>query len=322
VRSYNELTAEGQLRRLRLLGLDAVAAYGIACTAVRIRRVAQSFNTTFRISDEAGQSFALRVGGAERIHADGTEHVEAEWMRALRSDGAVSPPDVIDAADGTPVVRRSHPGVDGARLCMLFGCVVGTPLARAMSGERAAQIGQLAALLHEHGAATAPPTRPSVLVADRVLYWRLENRLGQLGYCGSLISEALDRTDRVIAALWAHPPQAPHLLHGDLHPGNVMLSGPNLVPVDFQDLVWGIEVQDLAISLSSFRPFHDAETLRRRFRAGYASVRDWPEVDPETWEALLAARRLHQLNLALTLRRPGLDLFVARAYKSIGDWMD
>lgn len=38
-------------------------------------------------------------------------------------------------------------------------------------------------------------------------------------------------------------------------------------------------------------------------------------------EALRAARRLHQLNLALTLRRPGLDQFVAAALELVAAWM-
>lgn len=78
VKTYGDLTAEGQLRRLRLLARDAITAYGIAPEGVRIGLAAQSFNTVFRVIDGSGQSTALRVGPVERIHAEGTEHVEAQ----------------------------------------------------------------------------------------------------------------------------------------------------------------------------------------------------------------------------------------------------
>lgn len=204
---------------------------------------------------------------------------------------------------------------------MLFRWVLGKPLSESMSTARAEEMGRLAARLHEHAAATAPQEAPSVLVADRVLYWRVENRLGALASSGSLISEAMDRAGCVLAEVWADPPHRPHLIHGDLTPNNVMVSEGSTVPIDFQDLVWGLEMQDLAISLSSFGRFDEAEALRERFRIGYSAVRPWPELDPKTLRALVVARLLHQLNLALTLRKAGLDRFVTRAEALIGEWM-
>ena len=225
-------------------------------------------------------------------------------MRQLRDTWSASPPEVFDTLDGEPVVRRARAGVPGERVCMLFGWIRGRPLTQTMSLDKARQMGTLAALLHQHAAAqTGAP--PPVLIADRVLYWRVENRLSAIASSAPLIGEALDRAQRFLTELWADPPHPPHLLHGDLTAENILVDHDALVPIDFQDLVWGLEIQDLAIAWNSLAHFGEPERLRDQFRAGYVTVRPWPELDPETLAALVAARRLHQLNLALTLRKPG-----------------
>jgi len=320
VKPFGELTADGQRRRVRHVARDALGAYGFAPERVRIRRAAESFNTIFRVDDGRRFSGALRVGPAVRIHAEGTEIVEARWMRQLRDTRAVSPPKVFDTPDGGPVVRRARAGVPGERTCMLFGWIRGRPLTQTMSLDAARRMGTLAALLHQH-AAGETGAAPPVLIADRVLYWRVENRLGAIASSAPLIDEALDRAQRFLTELWADPPHPPHLLHGDLTTDNVLLDHDALIPIDFQDLVWGLEIQDLAISWSSLGHLDQPERLRNQFRAGYATIRPWPVLEPETLAALSAARRLHQLNLALTLRKPGLAEFAARATESIAEWM-
>jgi Ser/Thr protein kinase RdoA (MazF antagonist) len=93
------------------------------------------------------------------------------------------------------------------------------------------------------------------------------------------------------------------------------------VPIDFQDLVWAFEIQDLSISWSSLARYDNADVLREAFRSGYAEVRAWPELDEETLAGLVAARRLHQLNQSLTMRRPGLARYVEHALALIAKWM-
>ena len=113
-----------------------------------------------------------------------------------------------------------------------------------------------------------PSVQRSVLVADRVLYWRLENRLHELG---PAILEAFDRATASIEALWAAPPSAPQLLHGDLTPHNVMVDGDRLIPIDFQDAVWGLDVQDLALSMVSLGQVDSSGDLAPLF--GWATSR-------------------------------------------------
>ena len=66
------------------------------------------------------------------------------------------------------------------------------------------------------------------------------------------------------------------------------------------------------IALRAFEHFEAADRLCDAFRAGYETVRAWPEADPGTVAALRAARHLNILNFGLSVRSPGLDEFVAR----------
>jgi Ser/Thr protein kinase RdoA (MazF antagonist) len=295
----------------------ALSRYGLD-SDTEVLKVAESFNTVFQVVVDE-HSYALRVGPSERIHAEGTEIVEARWMRDLRSGGMVCPPTVFDSVDGGPIVRQHSAGLQGERVCMLFDWVDGVPLSKVMGFEAARQMGRLAAQLVESAPADHHPREPP-LIADRVLYWQIENRLPQLAASASLLSEALDRAQQVLEEIWGRP-QAPRLIHADLTPDNVLVVDGRLVPIDFQDLVWGFDVQDLAISWSSLGRFDDAEALREQFRSGYEQVRSWPDLDAATLAGLVVARLLHQLNLSLTLLRPGLSQFIDRVVVLIGEWM-
>jgi Ser/Thr protein kinase RdoA (MazF antagonist) len=322
VRRFEHPTLTGESRQLQRLARRALSDYPLEAGLARITAVARSFNTVFRIEEAGGRTLALRVGPAERIHAEGTELVEARWMRALRAEASLAVPDVIDAADGMPVVRTRHPDVPGERACMLFEWVRGRRLSTAMTEARARELGALAALLHDHASSAAAPGPPPVLVADRALYWRVPDRLGELGW-GALLDDARERAEGATAALWSQPPHPPHLLHGDLTADNVLISGNGLVPIDFQDLVGGFDVQDLAITHAALDRFPDCGRLSCAFRHGYEARRRWPDPEPTLFAALIAGRRLHQLNLTLALRSPGpgLERIVARAHRRTLEWL-
>ena len=150
---------------------------------------------------------------------------------------------------------------------------------------------------------------------DGVLSFRISNRLDDLRpRFGTVLEDAVERAQQHIDALWRNPPHPPHLLHGDVNLGNVLVDDHRITLVDFQDLFWGFELQDVVIATVSL-PHGDA------FRAGYESVRPWPEADPSTVAALAAARRLDILNFGLHSGRPALDEFVARHAAPVMAWM-
>jgi Ser/Thr protein kinase RdoA (MazF antagonist) len=165
-----------------------------------------------------------------------------------------------------------------------------------------------------------------VLAADRVLYWQLPEQLRAAGSrfgFGTLFQDAAARAQSVIDSLWRSPPHPPHLVHGDLTPANVIVSPLGvLVPIDFQDAVLGLEVQDLSITIAALRRWPDGSRLTDAFRSGYRECRPWPDVSPALFESLIIARALHQMSLTLTLTDiAALESYVANHAERVRAWM-
>jgi Ser/Thr protein kinase RdoA (MazF antagonist) len=92
--------------------------------------------------------------------------------------------------------------------------------------------------------------------------------------------------------------------HGDL----TFADGQSAI--DFQDMMWGLEEQDLANTLFGLRRDDSDGTLVEEFRHAYTSNRPLPELDDALLKQLQIARRLQRVNLALTIRRPGIANFL------------
>ncbi len=320
-RLFDELTPSGQLRRLRSLALVALREYDLQ--VARVSFVARAFNTVFRVDAADGTVYALRMSPSLRIHADGCELAEAAWLDALRRDTGLPFPRAIRANDGSVVVTVADAGVTGARTCVLFEWVNGRRLRERVTEDLVRKVGVQAAVVHEHGAAHRPETAPAgVLVADRVRYLRVPSRWAELAPTyGSVLTDAVERAQVSLDALWRDPPHPPHVLHGDIQTGNVMVERGRVILIDFQDLIWGFEIQDALIALRGLEHSAEVPELKAAFRSGYETVRPWPDADDEMVAALRAARHLNILNFGLSVRSPGVDEFVDRHARPIADWM-
>ena len=321
-RAFEDLTQSGQTRRLRGLALEALRSYDLEVE--RCSFVARAFNTVFRVDVANGSTYALRMSPSLRIHAAGCEEAEADWVAALRRDAGLNSPQVIRAQDGSVVVSVTAAGVPGVRTCVLFEWVRGHRLRDSWTTPLVGKTGELTAVVHEHAAAHQAESAPAgVLVADHVLYFLAERRLEELRpVYGSALDDAVDRAQQTVDELWRHQRHPPHLLHGDIQPGNVMADRDDVVLIDFQDLIWGFELQDLAMTQLAFDQIDASGALSAAFRAGYETRRAWPETDAETVAALRAARHLNILNFGLkNVRGHGFDEFVRRHAVPVAEWM-
>ena len=320
MRAFEDLTQRGRISRLRALALQALREYDLEIEQCSF--VAKAFNTVFRVDAANGSSYALRVSPSLRIHADGCEVAEAAWVAALRRDAGLDVPQVIPARDGSVVVWASMSGVPDARSCVLFEWVRGRPLRDQLRADLVHKVGALTAVVHQHAAAYVTEVPSGVLVADQVRYFPVAARLDDLvPRYGSVLDEAVARAQRALDALWRNPPHPPHLLHGDVISSNVMVHRDKVVLIDFQDLIWGFDVQDVQIALLALEWHGDTGSWGEAFRAGYESVRPWPEADPSTIAALHAARHLNILNFGLSVGGPDLDAWIARHADPVIAWM-
>ncbi len=319
---FERLTPRGQIGRLRALARVALEQYPLgAGGAPRVSLLKQTFNTLFRVVDR-GHKTALRVGARDVIHPPETETVETAWLTALRADTEIGAPLPIANRAGSDVTTVAVPGVPEARTCVLFEWAPGRRLGETMRLEYAHATGRLLAQLHEHGATFDGGRAQPILTGEHTLGFMLPDRIPRDDpVYGTVLGEAVDRCQAAIDALWEHPPHAPHILHGDLHPNNILVWRGRLTPIDFQDLIWGFEIQDVSVTMSSFEWYPDRDALAASFRAGYEQLRPWPADDVVLLDILLAARHLSVLNLGYNLRRPGFERFAAIHAGWLRDWM-
>src|SRR5207237_7378264 len=84
VRPFEQLTRQGQLRRLRSAALEALSRYGVEVR--RCALVAHSLDTVFRVDDTSGARHALRVTGPISTNRPGVERAAAAWLDALADE--------------------------------------------------------------------------------------------------------------------------------------------------------------------------------------------------------------------------------------------
>ncbi|MGZ4791896.1 MAG: phosphotransferase enzyme family protein [Ilumatobacteraceae bacterium] len=283
---------------------------------------AHSFNHIFRVDTADDRRYAARVGAPQRIHHEGVEALEASWTNALARAG-IPVAAMISDANGRFVVDADSVLVTGRRPISLFTWVSGRPMRDEVSLDVMESVGRMMAEVHDHAAHWQPEVEvPAGVVADRVVYFLDDTLLGtyESSY-GNLFREAIDRAQRVIDTLWLHPPHAPHLLHGDFGPHNIMRYRSKLTAIDFQDLRFGFDVQDVGVTVSDLGRRYADSTLVDALRRGYSLVRSWPAGDEQLIQALSAARSLNMLNLGLNLRRSRFAEFFDRHAELIGRWM-
>lgn len=321
MRSFGSLTERGQTQRLARLARVALEQYGLG--DARVSLLERTFNTLFRVVDARGHKTALRVGARERIHTDETEAVETAWLTALRAETDIDAPLPTVNESGSFLTTVAAPGVPEPRVCVLFEWVRGRRLGDAIRPDLMVTAGELLARLHEHGAGFERGRPQAVIVADNVASFRLPDLIPRDdAEHGALFADAIDRAQGALDALWARPPHPPHILHGDFHPDNILVWRNRLTPLDFQDVLWGFEIQDVSMTIVALERFPDTTDLAAAMRAGYERVRPWPAADTELLADLVAARHLSVLNLGYNLQRPDYTAFAAHHTAWLREWME
>lgn len=299
MKPFGELTERGQARRLRPLAEVALAAYDLDVSGLRL--IENGWNGVFRVDTAAGPH-VVRVsrpipGAAQRSVAS-----EVEFMTALAAGTDVAVPPVIRNRDGELVTVATAEGVPEPRECVVFGWIGGPDLAERRSPETWARLGQLMATMHEFAETWTPSERFHVTAYDSCIPYGeplVVFEPGRLELHGleSLLKEATDVTNERIDALRRELPQV--VLHGDLHQWNVKIKRGVLSPFDFEDLLTGAPVLDIATSLFYIYGDPDYLELARAFKSGYERRRSWPEREPGEMERLMFARSLDLLNAVL-----------------------
>jgi len=277
---YQDLTVRGRVRRLRR-SVDAALAH-YALDVVRVRLITNETNGIFRVDTSDGARYAVRVGlGGGIGHSTDEVLAETEWLAALAAASELTVPVPLLTRDGDPFVTVEVPGVPDPRNVVVFSWLAGGPLGKRLTTPTMRAYGALSASLHVHGAHHRPSTPDALPRYDRlspfdepfVLFDADQPLMPPARR--AVFAAAAEIVEEEIEAL-RRSGEPMRVLHGDLHPWNVMTSRRGLAPFDFEDLMWGWPVQDAATSLYYLQG-PDLEGRVTSFREGYETVAAWPE---------------------------------------------
>ncbi len=311
-------------RRARLAGLrriveEALAHYDLEVETTRF--LAEHSNVLYAIKARSGAKYIMKIM-REGDHSYRAIEAATRWLERCHHHGLRHASRPLPTRTGGLVARATA----GSRTvyCVIFTWVPGVNLRQTLTSPNAFKWGRLLARIHnlsgEHFQDSGEDYA-DLMRWDTVFYWDPEvmfddahaehigprrRRLFQRGV--ARVEEALDRlynpSDRA--------PSPPMLLHGDLHPDNIKVFEGELHALDFEDVMWGHPVQDIAISLWYIARHVRQRELRAAFRRGYDSARRWPEQVPGQVDAFALGRVLMFANFAL--QQPGADKEKALRY--------
>jgi Ser/Thr protein kinase RdoA (MazF antagonist) len=282
-------------------------------------------NIMYRVDTVAGERMVLRVGA---VHGNTRSNIDYEvaWLTALHRDTDLDVVQPLATSDGSLVVDEYDEGVSKERACVLFSWVPGEPLGSGAGSFGYRMLGEVSAVLHQHGRTWRPDEMGGLRRWDRVFYYGADidpvviaNPLYDHIFdsaARSTISKAGALAEPVISESWASG--RPHVVHGDLHEWNVHLSRGRMFVFDFEDLMVALPAQDVAISLYHSRTQPNRDEARAAFRRGYESVAPWPVANEAQLDAFLAARQILLMNYAARTLPPSE---AARFIESVMPWL-
>ncbi|SDG87175.1 phosphotransferase enzyme family protein [Roseospirillum parvum] len=277
----------------------AIATWDLP-TDTRATLINLSENATYRLDDGRGQP-----RGALRLHRPGYQdpaaiRSELAWVRAIQTEGDVHPPRPLAGRDGALI--QSWPGTagHGARQAVLFAWEPGEE-PREDSPElkhHFVELGAVAARLHRQVAGWTPPadfTRQTwdldTTLGDRPLWGDWRQGIGMDGETERLFGRTIERLARRLDSLGR---AAEHfsLCHADLRLANLLVAGPRLTVLDFDDCGFTWHLYDAATTVSFFEHHPEVPELLAAWVRGYRQVR--PLSDDEVGEipSFVLLRRL------------------------------
>lgn len=322
---FEDLTRTGQVRRMKRLAENALAAYDLGET--RLTPLMHFFNTTFRIDTCPGPGEAIQNGSSEtrpgkgeryviRIHRPGLQDVatirsELLWLLALRHEAGLVVPEPVATRAGELVTCASAEGVPEARSCVVFRWVDGRFLEARLGSTQMERVGAFMAKLHRHAEQFVPPEsffrkrwdyeglRNEVLGTDLAQSWAYLSPEGR-----DIIDAVGERVQHTMQIL-GEGSEVFGLIHADFYQRNYLFSQGEVHAIDFDGCGWGYYLFDIGVAFSTLLARGDYAALRQAFLHGYRQVRSLSIEHEALIDTFIAARLMcHVLWLAAHVNEP------------------
>ena len=283
-----------------LLGYDPYAAaalgpFGFSGQAT-VSLLSLSENATYLVDDPAdGRRAVLRVHRTG-YHQPGAIESELAWLQALRRDEGLRTPAVYRAPDGRQVV--DIPIGELTRQAVLFELLPGAEPEPGRLVTQFELLGEITARMHRHSRSWA---RPAGFVR---FTWDYDSCVGPDGRwgrwqdgigVGSQELELLGRAaDAMLARLrrFGQDPERFGLIHADMRLANLLVHGPEIQVIDFDDCGFGWFMFDIGASLSFIEHDPQVPELCDAWVGGYRRILPLPAEEVAAIPTFCLLRRL------------------------------
>ncbi|HKA56541.1 MAG TPA: phosphotransferase [Candidatus Binatia bacterium] len=301
--NFYHLTPAQQVERFAELARRAVPRWGISPDADLVL-LKHRENAVFSVQEsQGGPKVILRVHRFN-YHSDPDLRSELQWMQVLRRDGLPTPT-VLPSRQNNLFEVVACDAVPEPRQCDVLSFIEGKPLGSIEGrGEEDLQelshnyrlLGALTARLHNHASAWEVPAGFSRhawdedgLVGEQPVWGRFWELPALTPAQRQVLLSAKAKVGTKLGA-WGKGKDRYGMIHADLLPENLLVSGDGFWLIDFDDAGFGWYLFDIATSLF----FHVGEAyfaaLKQAYMAGYQSVRQLPPAHLEMLEVFLLAR--------------------------------
>lgn len=318
MRPFSTLTERGQALRLRHMALAALSHYELPLKKVRL--VANHLNGVFRVDTEDGQVYALRI--SEPTWRTGDDlRIELHWLQSLARETTICVPKLFLNAEGNLITTVTCEGAPEARRAVLMSWIPGHLLSEHLSPQNFTKFGALAAQLHRHAATWMVPPDLKVHIRNGLyvrgesdeLHERNRELFPETSY--AIFERVRDHVQQAFARLYRNG-QGARIIHADLHQENIKVFRGTLHPFDFEDVLLGYPVQDIAQTFYDLLFFssldnQEYQLLREAFIQGYTSYLPWPEAYPGQIDTFMAGQQLWRTNFVIRFERPIAPSFIA-----------
>lgn len=288
---FFDLPAQDQQKSLTAFATELLKNYGIH--GAKVSCINFEFNATFAVESESGVKYALRININSTRTVENMK-AEVEWVRHLNRTSGLRTPTPIATLHDQYIVSALHADSGKTLYGVMYSWLDGEELGDEPSMEQLHEVGRAIATLHEEStgfslsAINALPTFDDFFWGTDDFLFSGKSVLSEKDR--ALIEQARDQIMKYTNELYQNSPV--HIIHADMHGWNLMWDEGQLSIFDFDDCGYGIEAQDIAVTLYYLdTPEQDEAVLN-----GYKSVRPLPNFSQNAMKALLLQRRLLLLN--------------------------
>jgi len=282
--------------KLHEFAADAVVKFGYPEDST-IHLLNVSENATFKITNPAtGQDTVLRVHRPSYHTADAIQS-ELDWITALREVQLVRTPAILPNGSGQNVVTaRDSTGEE--RHAVMFEYMPGIEPTEDRLVDDFVQLGAITARLHNHSKQWTRPANFNRMV------WNMETALGPNGHWGSwrdglamgpneldVLGKLSDTIGKRLNAFGSGPDRF-GLVHADMRLANLLVDGPDVTVIDFDDCGLSWFMYDLGSSVSFIEDHPLVPAMTDSWVTGYRTVAELSAEEETELPTFIMFRRL------------------------------